>query len=29
MMLGKRSGEYYLFVTWYITAPVLLVVSNV
>jgi hypothetical protein len=29
MMLGKRSGEYYLFVTWCITAPVLLVVSNV
>jgi len=26
MMLGKRAGEYYLFLTWYITAPILIVI---
>ncbi len=27
MMLGKRAAEYYLFLTWCITAPILLVVN--
>ncbi len=27
MMLGKRAAEYYLFVTWCITAPILIIVS--
>ena len=27
MMLGKRAGEYYLFLTWCITSPILLTVS--
>lgn len=27
MVLHKRAAEYYLFVTWCITAPILLVVS--
>jgi hypothetical protein len=27
MMLGKRAGEYYLFLTWCITAPILIPVS--
>jgi hypothetical protein len=26
MMLGKRAGEYYLFVTWCVTAPILILV---
>ena len=28
MMLGKRAAEYYLFVTWCITAPLLTLVST-
>jgi hypothetical protein len=28
MMLGKRAAEYYLFLTWCITAPILLVVNR-
>jgi hypothetical protein len=27
MMLGKRAAEYYLFLTWCITAPLLTLVS--
>jgi hypothetical protein len=27
MMLGKRAAEYYLFLTWCIIAPILLLVS--
>jgi hypothetical protein len=27
MMLGKRSDEYYLFVTWCIISPVVILVS--
>jgi hypothetical protein len=27
MMLGKRAAEYYLFVTWCIIAPILMLVS--
>ena len=26
MMLGKRAAEYYLFVTWCIAAPILIIV---
>ena len=29
MMLGKRAGEYYLFVTWCIASPILLIVSEI
>jgi len=28
MMLGKRAAEYYLFITWCITAPLLTLVST-
>ena len=28
MMLGKRAAQYYLFTTWCITAPVLMLVSG-
>jgi hypothetical protein len=28
LMLGKRAAEYYLFVTWCITAPLLTLVST-
>jgi hypothetical protein len=28
MMLDKRAAEYYLFITWCITAPILLIVSR-
>ena len=28
MMLGKRPAQYYLFTTWCITAPVLMLVSE-
>lgn len=28
MMLSKRAAEYYLFLTWCIAAPILLVVSR-
>jgi hypothetical protein len=27
MMLGKRAAEYYLFVTWCVIAPILMLVS--
>ena len=27
MMLGKRAAEYYLFATWCIIAPILMLVS--
>jgi hypothetical protein len=28
MMLGKRAAQYYLFITWCITAPLLTLVST-
>jgi hypothetical protein len=28
MMLGKRAAEYYLFITWCIVAPILMLVSE-
>ena len=28
MMLGKRAAQYYLFATWCIIAPILMLVSD-
>ena len=28
MMLGKRAAQYYLFITWCIVAPLLMLVSQ-
>lgn len=29
MMLGKRAAQYYLFLTWCIVAPILMLVSRI
>lgn len=28
MMLGKRAAQYYLFATWCVIAPILMLVSD-
>ena len=29
LMLGKRAAQYYLFLTWCIVAPILMLVSTI